>query len=214
MPMQCFKNFNIYCFILSLYVVILNHSLLLTREVSKRKAIQTVKARPIDPFVLKSFKLVSHDSLITVLEITVGHWLFFDQFQHLANQNPFWLANFTVHIYFWGMAINNLQNVISSKNGRPISDPYFYHCNHWDNASPHNCCVVRHCPNDYSGRNMNTHNVMYVYNLLGVRIIWQCVFAVNRNVILFHGGHLQYEHCPAVWILSPPTRPVCYSSYR
>ena len=33
----------------------------------------------------------------TVLEITVGHWPFFDQFQHLANQNPFWLANFTVH---------------------------------------------------------------------------------------------------------------------
>jgi len=52
----------------------------------------------------------------TVLEITVGHWPFSNQFQHLADQNPFWLANFTVH-FFNGMAINNLQNVLSSKNG-------------------------------------------------------------------------------------------------
>ena len=36
-----------------------------------------------------------------VLEITVGHWLFSDQFQHLANQNPFWLAKFAVH-FQWG----------------------------------------------------------------------------------------------------------------
>jgi len=48
-----------------------------------------------------------------VPEITVGHWPFSNQFQHLANQNPFWSANFT--IYF-------------QKNGRPIFDPYFYHC--------------------------------------------------------------------------------------
>ena len=32
-----------------------------------------------------------------VLEITVGHWPFSDQFQHLADQNPFWSAKFTVH---------------------------------------------------------------------------------------------------------------------
>ena len=32
-----------------------------------------------------------------VLEITVNHWPFSDRFQHLANQNPFWLANFAVH---------------------------------------------------------------------------------------------------------------------
>jgi len=31
------------------------------------------------------------------LEITVSHWPFSDQFQHLADQNPFWSANFTVH---------------------------------------------------------------------------------------------------------------------
>ena len=32
-----------------------------------------------------------------VLEITVGHWPFSDQFYHLVNQNPFWLAKFPVH---------------------------------------------------------------------------------------------------------------------
>ena len=34
---------------------------------------------------------------IPVLEIAVGHWPFSDQFQHLADQNPFWLAKFPVH---------------------------------------------------------------------------------------------------------------------
>jgi len=38
----------------------------------------------------------------TVLEITVGHWTFSKQFQHLADQNPFWLANFTVHFQWDG----------------------------------------------------------------------------------------------------------------
>jgi len=32
-----------------------------------------------------------------VLEITAGHWPFSNQFQHLADQTPFWSANFTVH---------------------------------------------------------------------------------------------------------------------
>ena len=32
-----------------------------------------------------------------VLEITVSHWPFSDQFQHLADQNPFWSAIFPVH---------------------------------------------------------------------------------------------------------------------
>jgi len=50
---------------------------------------------------------------IAVVDIKVGHWPFSDQLQHLADQNPFWLVNFTVH--FNGMAINNLQNVLSSK---------------------------------------------------------------------------------------------------
>jgi len=48
-----------------------------------------------------------------VLKIIVGHWPFFNEFQHLADQNPFWLANFTVHFQWNG--INNLQNVPSSK---------------------------------------------------------------------------------------------------
>ena len=37
-----------------------------------------------------------------VLEITVGHWPFSDQFQHLAKQNPFWLTKFTVHFQWDG----------------------------------------------------------------------------------------------------------------
>ena len=39
---------------------------------------------------------------VSVLEITVGHWPFSDQFQHLADQNPFWLAKFTVHFQWDG----------------------------------------------------------------------------------------------------------------
>jgi len=38
----------------------------------------------------------------TVLEITVGHWPFSEQFQHLADQNPFWSANFTAHFQWDG----------------------------------------------------------------------------------------------------------------
>ena len=34
---------------------------------------------------------------ITVLELTVDCWPFSDQFQHLANQNQFWLGIFPVH---------------------------------------------------------------------------------------------------------------------
>jgi len=37
-----------------------------------------------------------------VLEITVGHWPFSIQFQHLADQNSFWSANFTVHFHWDG----------------------------------------------------------------------------------------------------------------
>jgi len=56
-----------------------------------------------------------------VLEITVGHWPFSNQFQRLADQNPFWSANFTN-----GMAINNKISYLQM-NSRPFSDPYFYH---------------------------------------------------------------------------------------
>ena len=50
---------------------------------------------------------VKHPSSGLVLDIAVGHW---PQFQHLANQNPFWSVKFTV--YFNGIAINNLHTVI------------------------------------------------------------------------------------------------------
>ena len=37
-----------------------------------------------------------------VLKIAAGHWSLSDQFQHLADQNPFWLAKFTVHFQWDG----------------------------------------------------------------------------------------------------------------
>ena len=40
---------------------------------------------------------VAFNQVNTVLEITVGHRPFSDQFQHLADQNPFWSAIFPVH---------------------------------------------------------------------------------------------------------------------
>ena len=40
--------------------------------------------------------------IISVLEITVGHWPFSDQFQHLADQNPFWSAKFTENFQWDG----------------------------------------------------------------------------------------------------------------
>ena len=41
---------------------------------------------------------------VSVLEITVDHWPFSDQFQHLANQNPFWSAKIPVH-FQWGQQL-------------------------------------------------------------------------------------------------------------
>ena len=40
---------------------------------------------------------VAFNQVNTVLEITVGHRPFSDQFQYLADQNPFWSALFLVH---------------------------------------------------------------------------------------------------------------------
>jgi len=62
--------------------------------------------------------------IFSMLEITVGHFL--------TNFN-IWLTKIhfgrPILLYIINeMAINNLQNVLSSKNGQPISDPYFYHC--------------------------------------------------------------------------------------
>ena len=45
----------------------------------------------------------------TVLEITVGHWPFSDQFQHFADQNPFDRPNLLY--IFNGMAIDTLQKM-------------------------------------------------------------------------------------------------------
>ena len=36
-------------------------------------------------------------STLSMIEITVSHWPISDQFQHLAEQNPFWSAIFPVH---------------------------------------------------------------------------------------------------------------------
>ena len=37
-----------------------------------------------------------YEGWYAVLEITVGHWPFSDQFQHLADQNPYWSAKLIV----------------------------------------------------------------------------------------------------------------------
>ena len=60
-----------------------------------------------------------------MLEITVGHLLFSDQFQHLADQNPFWSTKFPVHFQWNGKSIAYKIRILSSNNGQPISDPYF-----------------------------------------------------------------------------------------
>ena len=60
-----------------------------------------------------------------MLEITVGHWQFLDQFQQLVIQNP---PNL-LHVLN-GMAITSLQNLLFSKNGGPISNPYYYQYNY------------------------------------------------------------------------------------
>jgi len=53
--------------------------------------------------------------MYAVLEITVGLWPFSNQFQHFAGQNHFGQP---ILLYiFNGMTINNLQNVLSSKDG-------------------------------------------------------------------------------------------------
>ena len=56
----------------------------------------------ISDHISKTVYEVSSSAIIiidssAVLEITVGHWPFSDQFQHLADQNPFWLAKFPTH---------------------------------------------------------------------------------------------------------------------
>ena len=53
------------------------------------------------------FQNPEHFCFLPVLEIATGHWSFSNQFRHLADQNPFWLAKFTVH-FQWNMVINNL----------------------------------------------------------------------------------------------------------
>ena len=55
--------------------------------------------------IIKLGQLANYRSLmhtISVPEITAGHWPFSDQFPHLANQNPFWSAKFTVHFQWEG----------------------------------------------------------------------------------------------------------------
>ena len=49
----------------------------------------------------KLFKAL-YSCTLAVLEVAAGHWLFSDQFQHLADQNPFWSAKFTVHFQWEG----------------------------------------------------------------------------------------------------------------
>jgi len=55
-----------------------------------------------DEIVAFGFTTLTSKTDTAVLEITVGHWPFSNKFQHLANQNPFWSANFTVHFQWDG----------------------------------------------------------------------------------------------------------------
>ena len=48
------------------------------------------------------FTICSKEILYTVLEITAGYWPFSNKFQHLADQNLFWLAKFTEHFQWEG----------------------------------------------------------------------------------------------------------------
>jgi len=75
-------------------------------------------------FTVKCQLVYTYMYICTMLEITVGHFP--------TNFN-IWLTKIhfcqPILLYiFNGMAINNLQNVQSSKNSWPISDPYFYCC--------------------------------------------------------------------------------------
>ena len=49
-----------------------------------------------------SHMLLYINIMSSALEIAAGHWPFSDQFQHLAIQNPFWSAKFTVHFQWEG----------------------------------------------------------------------------------------------------------------
>jgi len=60
------------------------------------------RSKKYENFTNKNLINIQHDIKLPVLEITVGHWPFSDQFQHFVDQNPFWLANFTVHFQWDG----------------------------------------------------------------------------------------------------------------
>ena len=62
-------------------------------ETSKKSVVWHIASDYVQEMSTKS-EVVSR---ITVLEITVGHWPFSNQFQHLADHNTFWSAIFHVH---------------------------------------------------------------------------------------------------------------------
>jgi len=57
--------------------------------------------------------------MITVLEITVGHWPFSDQFQYLTDQNSFCSDKFTVHFQWKAIKIP-----VKSSNLLKMSDQF------------------------------------------------------------------------------------------
>ena len=63
----------------------------------------------------------------TVLEIAAGHWPFSGQFQHLADQK-FILVGQIYCTFSMGQQSKTYKMSDFQENGRPISDPYFYHC--------------------------------------------------------------------------------------
>ena len=97
---------------------------------------------------------------MTMLEIATGHRPFSDQFQHLAYQN----LRPNLLYFFNERAINNIQKVLSSKDSRPLFDPYLYHWSH----------VVTHVQFQELGYAKNVNTKMACrklnYNLLNCQI--------------------------------------------
>ena len=125
----------------------------------------------------------------TVLEITTGHWQF-------SNHGHVWI-NFNIwqtKIYFsWpnilnifnGKAINNLQNVHSSKNSWPISDFYFYHCIY---AYIHTyICTYMHTNiHTYTHTCVRTHVCTYICTRTSIFTLW---------LIILKSSHRNNKHC-------------------
>ena len=63
-----------------------------------------------------------------MLEIAAGHCPFSDQFQHMANQNLFWLAKFAVHFQRKGNKCMAYREIWYSKGANQFWSLFYYCC--------------------------------------------------------------------------------------